>query len=336
MSTSEGKPCIPPEMIPTEGVTQVTDPKTGAPVLLVNEVMFTAYQHSQGSLSKRFFIPLRDQAQIMGAQCTECGQIICPPFQLLCPECNFAKMELVKLPDRGVMMASAPITLYASALAKEFAPFARGYVLLGSAGTGLNVLCRTTTGIIRPGIFVKGTSVKVVFKDQRQGLITDICVVPESELNAKQIEKSPLLESEVDWQAAQRPTFNKTVIAEENLQTLLGLVEEMQQKIAQSQRARADLQGWEVVIQCYSAAGMFTLTIKDATLLFAVGSVENPTFELAVEDPGAFIEWWHDRDQALTNLLMEGTIWTNRGGTVVLETFFRLDRLPRSLRREVE
>lgn len=335
MKTNEFKGVIPEAMLPSKGVTEVVDPQTGHRVLLVNSVMFTGYQHSQGRFSEEFFIPLRDRAVIMGRRCTKCGEITCPPYQLLCPHCNFAATELVELPDRGVMLASPPITLFGNSFFKEQAPFARGYVLLGEAATGLPVWCKTTTGMIRPGIFRRGTPVKVVFNDVRDGLITDVCIVPESELTAEQIAKSPLLASEVNWEAVTRPSFGHSNEAETNLRILLDMQDEIQTAIAESPRAIKNLSNWTVAALVHTAGGDFGLGIdRNTVLLYQVGGTAPATFdfELAVADPNVFLDWWSGEGEALTNLLMDGTMWMS--SPKGLETVFKLDRLPRSVRRD--
>jgi uncharacterized OB-fold protein len=330
--TAENQGCIPEAMLPHKGVHQVQDPKTGAQVLLVNSVMFTGYQHAQGQLSESFFIPLRDQTKLMGRKCPSCGEVDCPPFQLMCPYCDFVAMEPVELPDRGLMMASAPITLFANAFFKEKAPFARGYVQLGGANTGLNVWCRTTTGMIRPGIFTRGTPVKVVFEDVRQGLITDLCVVPEAELTPAQIAKSPLFTSEVNWRAIKRPEYAPSPAAAEHFQRLLSMAPAMETAIKGSRRAKADLANWDVVVNGHSAGFDFHITVHDDLVKFRPGQAEGPsTFEIAVPDPQVFVDWW-ETGAALTNLLMDGTMWMS--DSLGLETIFKLDRLPRSIRRE--
>jgi len=325
-------PCIPPEMLPERGVTQIKDPLTGTDVLLVNSVMFTAYMYSQGALSEAFFLPLRDRAVIMGAQCPTCGTINCPPFQRMCPDCDFVEMVPVELPDTGIMMASPPISFFTPSMFKHLAPLARGYVLFGEAQTGLSVWCRTTTGMIRPGIFKKGTQVKVVFNDKRQGLITDICVVPIAELSPELAAKSPLLFSEVNWSALKKPEFEFSSEAEENLRGLFGLEDEIRDSISRSPRAVQNLNGWEVRVQVTTAAGKFGIYIENENIEFVDGSMKDQTFELAVSDPAVFLDWWEGK--SLTNLLVEGIMWmSNPSG---LETITKMDRIPRSVKRDKE
>lgn len=322
---------IPIEMQPQKGVKEVVDPLTGSRVLLENKVMFTAYQHAQGSLSERFFLPLRD-GKIMGAQCVECGEIICPPYQLMCPPCNFKEMKLVELPDRGIMMASAPITLFGNAMFKSEVPFARGFVKLGKAEVWLNVRSLTTTGMISPGVFKKGTPVKVVFASSRNGLISDICLVPESELTEAQLSTSPLLSTDVNWKNIVRPEYMESSIAHENFDTFLKLLPQIQTEIAQSRRATQDLAGWNVAVQCFTSAGCSSLQIKDSNLKILTHGIENSTFDIATEDPIVFLHWWK-KGKSLTNYIVDGTIWLS--DPLGLETIFKLDRLPRSVKRDL-
>lgn len=336
MSTTGRTPVIPPEMLPNKGVTQTTDDVTAERVLLVNDVMFTGMRFAQGSLSERFFIPLRDNAKLMGAKCPTCGEVDCPPFQLKCPSCNFTAMEPVELPDQGVMMASVPIVMFPPAMFKDEVPYGNGYVLLDGAHTGLNVRCRTTTGMLRPGIFRRDTRVKVVFKRERQGIIRDICLVPVSELTPEQVAQSPLFEDEINWQATQRPQYEPDLQAEANLQSLLEIAPQIQTTIATSGRALKDLGDWQATIQVWSAGGPFIIRIDNGNLMFQAGTCLNPTFEMAVRDPAIFLHWWNRTGEALTNGLMDGSIWLSTGGTVPLQTIFKLDRLPRSVSREHE
>jgi uncharacterized OB-fold protein len=97
-----------------------------------------------------------------------------PPFELHCPECDFAELELIKMPDTGVLNSTPPITYFAHSLFQHQVPFGRGRVLLKGADTALPIHVYTTKGVLTPRIFKKGTPVKVVFRDKRVGKPTDI------------------------------------------------------------------------------------------------------------------------------------------------------------------
>jgi hypothetical protein len=69
------------------------------------------------------------------------------------------------------------------------APYGRGRVIFNGADTALSVNLYTTTGILVPGIINKGTEVKLVFRDNRIGEMTDVFCVPTAELTKEQVGK---------------------------------------------------------------------------------------------------------------------------------------------------
>jgi hypothetical protein len=105
----------------------------------------------------------------------------------------------------------------------------------------------------------------------------------------------------------------------------------MQAAITGSHRATADLANWDVVVNGHSAGFDFHITVRDNLVTFQPGLADHCAFEIAVADPQVFLDWW-ETGAALTNLLMEGTMWMS--DSLGLETIFKLDRLPRSIRRE--
>ena len=94
--------------------------------LQFNSHMVTFYQQTYGELS-RFFLALRE-GRLIGSRCPRCGQVNVPAATWHCPTCDFVEMEEVDLPHRGVLAATAPITIFPSASFIGDAPFARGYV----------------------------------------------------------------------------------------------------------------------------------------------------------------------------------------------------------------
>ena len=92
------------------------------------------------------------------------------------------------------MLSTPPITYFANSLFLKMAPYGRGRVVLKGADTALSVNVYTTTGILAPGLIKKGTEVKVVFRKDRIGEISDIFCIPTSELTKTQIAKKGLLE----------------------------------------------------------------------------------------------------------------------------------------------
>lgn len=179
---------IPLEMQPPVGMEEITgaDNKT---YLVKNEAMFTAYKHSRGEFSE-FFIALRNSRKILGNRCPSCHQIICPPFETRCPQCNFVEMQPEEMKDVGVMAASPIIAFFAPARFKDQVPYGEGYVFLEDkegkeADTAIKVRVRSTRGMIKPGIFKKDTKVKIVFANERNGEMLDIFAELLSGENAK-------------------------------------------------------------------------------------------------------------------------------------------------------
>ena len=87
-----------------KGVSEVAAKDPGT-YLQFNTQMTTFYQQTYGELS-RFFLALRD-CRLIGSRCPECAQVMVPAATWHCPMCNFAEMEEVELPHRGVLAATA-------------------------------------------------------------------------------------------------------------------------------------------------------------------------------------------------------------------------------------
>ncbi|HEX2987779.1 MAG TPA: hypothetical protein VHS06_06365 [Chloroflexota bacterium] len=165
------KKLIPTEAIPEQGGEIVSIDGKG--YLMLNDAMFTFYRRSMGELTP-FFLALRDEKKILGARCTNCGIVRVPPFATRCPDCNFAPTELVEVGDVGRMLNTPPITYFANALFQQQVPFGRGRVVLEGADTAISVNIYTSKGILVPGLITKDTEVKVVFRKDRTGEITDL------------------------------------------------------------------------------------------------------------------------------------------------------------------
>ncbi len=304
----------------------------GVRYLQTNEAMFTFYKRTKGEFSG-YFLGLRDEARIYGVKCPSCKTVRVPPFALMCPECDFVEMERVLMVDRGVMNSTPPITYFAHSLFQSWVPFGRGRVLLEGADTALPVHVYTTRGVLTPFIFKKGTPVKIVFRDERQGKPTDIFAVPAAELTPEQIAKSPLLESELDFSEPPAPEVGAATAADRDaFGQALELLRELAAGVVASPRARHNLAGWRRVIEVQTAAGGITLKIDDGTLDVIEGKGAEPAdFLMVCARPGLLVEWMRFKE-ALTNAIITGRLWIsiNREFT----TIFKLDRLPRSVRRD--
>ena len=321
---------IPIHMIPDKGFEikqSIADKKD---YLVVNEAMYTFYKRTRGELSP-YFIGILKEKKLYGAQCPTCGAIRVPPFMLRCTDCNFAEMKIVEVPDKGAMLHSPPITYFAHSLFQDIAPFGRGRVVLGNAITAVPMLVYTTKGVLRPGIFKKGTPVKVVFRDKRSGSPRDVFAVPQSELTPEQIAKPGLQESDLDWDSPAEPAVKAgTPEAKAKFVAVLRRLEEMGKNVKKSLRAQKDLAGWNRKVVVKTPGGTFNAVIKNGLIDFRKGPVPGPELTMICDDPGLF-QAWADSREALTNAIIAGKLWISKNAE--FKTVFKLDRLPRSLRR---
>ena len=124
-------------------------------------------------------------------------------------------------------------------------PFGRGRIVLKGADTAMSVNFYTTKGILVPGIVKKDTEMKVVFKDERVGDITDIFCIPTAELTPDQVAKKSLLRSELDWESAAEPPLSPSgPEAKSHFNSVLAELQELADEMTRTERARADIAGW--------------------------------------------------------------------------------------------
>ncbi len=336
------KPVISPAMLPMEAITEVH--AADGVYLQRNDVMFTAMKHTQGEFSD-FFRALRDEGKVFGHRCPECRHLIIPPFMRRCPSCNFVEMKKEYVKDTGIMAATPVITVFAPSRYKGQEPFGTGRVFLEAADgrlsdTAMLVRVRTTRGTIRPGIYKKGTSVKLAFCDHRQGEMLDVFAVPQSELTLKQLRKSPLLESEIKWGRLSEVEFGKpSVQLRKTLQEVIADFRKLAEMVPRSPRATANLANWHRTVAVRTGGGTFSFVVNEGKLHIQKDGAKSADLVVAIQDPSILLTWLRDSTQpvgdvkspALTDMVIEGTLVLNKPE---LETITRLDRVPRSLRRD--
>jgi uncharacterized OB-fold protein len=323
---------IPPDYNLPKEVT-VIHGKDGAPYVQFNAGMLTLYKQTYGELSP-FFMALKE-ARLIGARCRTCGQIMVPAATWHCPNCSFAPMEEVTLPHHGVLAATAPITFFPSATFIGQAPFCRGYVDVATQAPSASFLpcrLRTTTGIPRPGIFVKGVKLKLVFEDTRKGTILDIFGVPMSEVPEKLRSKEPLLASELNLEDPPVPEIKANAKWKPAFSAAMDAMKKMAVKITEGSRAAKDLADRTQSIGVKTGGGDFGMMIANARLAIVDAPPKKADFTMTVEDPAVFTKWV--QGGSLSDAVMEGHLWVPN-----LEAFpalYALDRLPRSIRRDEE
>jgi uncharacterized OB-fold protein len=336
-------PVISAAMLPPAGIAEVE--AGGGRYLLRNDVMFTAVKHAQGEFSY-FFRAIRDEGRLFGHRCPACNHLIVPPFMTRCPACDFVEMNKEYVTDLGVLAATPVITVFAPSRFKGEVPFGTGRVFLETADgkpadTAMLVRVRTTRGTIRPGIFAKGTPVKIGFRDERKGEIGDIFAVPQAELTPEQLAKAPLLESEIEWgRLVELERREPTPQLQEALKKVSARFAQLAEMVSQSPRATADLAHWHRTVNVETGGGAFSFVVKGGKLSVRDERAEKPDLVLSVADPSVLLAWLRDgtgetaegfASPPLTDLVIEGTLVLNKPE---LETITRLDRVPRSLRRD--
>ncbi|TET42844.1 MAG: hypothetical protein E3J66_02895 [Dehalococcoidia bacterium] len=293
--------------------------------------MYTFYERSMGEFSP-FFLAIRDEKKILGCKCTKCGIVRVPPMLTHCPDCDFAPTELVEVGQVGRMNTTPPITYFATSLFLHIAPYGRGRVILEGADTAMSANLYTTTGILVPGLIKKGTEVKVIFKGERVGEITDIFCVPSSELTAEQIVKKGLEESELNWATPKEPEFPKA--SDEDIAIYRQSLKEMQTlaaEMSKSKRARKAIEGWKRDIAVKTKGGEFAIYINDGDFSIEERPLGSPDFVMACEDPRTLLDGLGYKG-AITDSVIMKKLWISKN--MEFNTIFKLDRLARFLARE--
>lgn len=296
--------------------------------LLQNDAMFTFYERSLGELSP-FFLALKNEKKILGCKCSKCGIVRVPPMVTHCPDCEFAPTKLIEVGQVGRMNTTPPITYFATSLFLDKAPFGRGRVILKGADTALSVMLYTTTGILVPGLITKGTEVKVIFRDEREGQISDIYCVPTSELTPQQVAKEGLQESELNWEAPKEPQFSKPTDKDmANFRQCLKEMQALAVKMSQSKRARKAIEGWKRNIAVKTKAGDFAMYIDNGDFRIEDKKLASPDLIMACEDPRTLLDGLMYKG-AITDSVIMKRLWISKN--LEFNTIFKLDRLARFL-----
>ncbi len=305
----------------------------GGNYLQSNEAMFTFFKRTKGEFSP-YFLGLKERKVILGAKCPTCKLVRVPPFLLFCPECDFESIELAEMPDTGIMNSTPPITYFGHSLFQHQVPFGRGRVMLDGADTALPIHVYTTKGVLTPRVFKKGTRVKVIFRDKRIGKPTDIFAVPIEEIPENKRGVQGLQESDLDWESPTEPGIPpSTDEAQKAYESVLTQMKEMTSKVAHSERAQKNLAGWKRRIQVKTSGGSMGLLIEDGKLDVQAGEIETPDFLMVTRDPAIFSDWMNFKD-SLTNAIIGERLWISLNREFI--TVFKLDRLPRSIKRTRE
>jgi uncharacterized OB-fold protein len=332
-----GEYVIPHEAIP-EVMSRITVfPEDKAVCLERTESMFTTYWASAGEISP-FFIAVMKEKKIIGARCPQCQMVICPPYMTRCPVCqkedySLVDMEVgVEMPQVGWMLGTPPITVFANARFARYAPFGRGRVILGESQSALPIQVFTTTGFLKPGIFQRGTKVKIIFRKNRMGFSMDYFAVPLDEVPEKLRDKNGVEETALKWRSTEISEPQVTDAHKKQFPKLLQAVTKFVSAIPKSPRAQRDLANWSRKIQVKTGGGKLGLILDKQRIKVVKEKVPRPDLVLVIEDPTYLVGWTNG--DSLVNMIRMGFAGINN--LQDMETIFKLDRLPRSIRRDAE
>lgn len=302
----------------------------GKEYLITNDAMYTFYRRTKGELSS-FFLALKNEKRLLGCRCTRCGMVRVPPFLTHCPDCNFAPTESVEVEQVGIMNSTPPITYFATSLFQHMAPYGRGRVIFRGADTAMSINLYTTTGILVPGIIKKGTEVKLAFRDERIGEMTDVFCIPTSELTQGEISKKGLQESEINWETPQEPSLpdasEKDITRyRKALAELESLIEDMNG----NESVRKAIAGWKREIQVKTRGGQFAILIDDGDIKLKETVLSLPDFIMVCDDINTLLDGLAYRG-AITDSVINKKIWISKN--MEFNTIFKLDRMARFLVR---
>jgi len=142
--------------------------------LEVPDKMEVCFKYSLGGQS-RFFRELRENRKILGARCSSCSKVYCPP-RSSCPRC-YSRTEWVELPGTGTVVACTVQHYTTSAFIKKV-PFICAYIRLD----GSDFLLMANMEVEDVTRIHPGTRVQAVFREERHGAITDFFFKPVEEI----------------------------------------------------------------------------------------------------------------------------------------------------------
>jgi hypothetical protein len=236
------------------------------------------------------------------------------------------------MPQVGWMLGTPPITVFANARFARYAPFGRGRVILGESQSALPIQVFTTTGFLKPGIFQRGTKVKIIFRKNRMGFSMDYFAVPLDEVPEKLRDKNGVEETALKWKSTEISEPQVTDAHKKQFSKMLQAVTKFVSAIPKSPRAQRDLANWSRKIQVKTGGGKLGLILDKQRIKVVKEKVPRPDLVLVLEDPAHLVGWTNG--DSMVNMIRMGFAGINN--LQDMETVFKLDRLPRSIRRDAE
>jgi hypothetical protein len=125
------------------------------------------WEWSYGRISK-FFRELKENKKILGSKCPRCGVTYCPPTSD-CPKC-YVPTEWVEVGPQGTIVGYTIVHAAPLWFGEKKIPYVAALIKLDGADTSVLHFVDE----IDPDKVGNGMRVEAVFKEEREGYITDI------------------------------------------------------------------------------------------------------------------------------------------------------------------
>ena len=136
------------------------------------------FHYSAGRTASRFFRELRDHKKLLATRCSDCGKVYMPP-RSFCEACFEPIDDWVELPETGTLEAYTIVMEKFGGFPDP--PYVLAFIKLDGADTSVaHFLQGLDLGDLETikGQISTGMRVKVVFKDEREGRMTDFTFEP--------------------------------------------------------------------------------------------------------------------------------------------------------------
>jgi uncharacterized OB-fold protein len=150
-------------------VRQLSDWKDEVEEIVYPGKISVPYSWTVGSTLSKWYVLMRDNGEIWGNVCPECGTVYVPP-KTKCISCYKDMNDWVKLPGTGTVETFTVVNYEEPALQPKSPPIIYGVVKMDGADTGIVHLIDE----IEPEKVMVGMRVEAVMADERTAAITDI------------------------------------------------------------------------------------------------------------------------------------------------------------------
>jgi len=138
----------------------------------IQEKWDITYEHALGETAEHFYRMLVSEEKLLGKRCPKCGRVLVAP-RSYCDRCFVDTTDWVEVGKEGRVEAFTVVFQKFKGLPDP--PYCIAYVLLDGADTAILNYVRNVdwTPENVPQNIKVGDRVKVVFKEQKEGKITD-------------------------------------------------------------------------------------------------------------------------------------------------------------------